>query len=82
MNREKQKRYGYQQHGKLLPFETMNYILFAISMAVIALGYMALGHGSYDSWISLNVAPVLLVLGYVVLIPMAILYKKKNGSNV
>jgi hypothetical protein len=65
----------------LLPFEKMNYILFGISLIVIIIGYVALGHKSYDSFVSLNIAPVLLVLGYVFLIPFSILYRKRDKEE-
>jgi len=65
----------------LLPFSRMNYILFGISILVIVLGYIALAEKPYNSSISLNVAPVLLVLGYVVMIPVSILYRKRGSKS-
>lgn len=73
----KMKRQGSQKEP-LLPFKKMNYILFGIGIIIIILGYIALAQGPYNSRISLNIAPVLLILGYVGIIPIAILYKKKE----
>jgi membrane protein YdbS with pleckstrin-like domain len=73
----KNRRQGTKKEP-LLPFAKMNYILFVLSLAVIAIGYVALGQKPYTSAVSLNVAPVLLVLGYVVLIPLSLLYKKRE----
>ncbi|MCK4403961.1 MAG: hypothetical protein KAW02_02610 [candidate division Zixibacteria bacterium] len=50
-----------------MPFTSKNYILFAIGLFVIVLGYITLGYGS------ITLAPILLVLGYCVIIPLAII---------
>ena len=49
------------------PFGPRNYLVFGLAMIVIVIGYVALGYGS------ITMAPVLLVLGYCVLIPVAII---------
>jgi len=52
-----------------LPFGRKNYILFAIAALVIIAGYVALSRGS------ITLAPILLLVGYLVLIPWGILAK-------
>lgn len=52
-----------------LPFGRKNYILFGIGALVIVVGYIALAGGS------ITLAPILLLLGYLVVIPWAILAK-------
>jgi hypothetical protein len=69
------------KHEPMLPFKWINIIMFIISLLVIAAGYVALGQKPYDSWVSLNIAPVLLVLGYVVLIPLSLLYNPKDKTK-
>jgi hypothetical protein len=54
-----------------LPFERANWILFGVALAVIALGYVFLAAGS------ITLAPLLLVAGYCVLVPLAIIYKPR-----
>jgi hypothetical protein len=56
----------------VLPFTKKNYILFAIGIFIIVIGYITLGYGS------ITLAPILLVLGYCVLIPIAIII---NGGK-
>jgi len=63
-----------------LPFTRVNYYLFGIGIAIILLGYVALAQPPADSFLSLTVAPILLVVGYCVVIPIAILYKKKPSD--
>jgi predicted Rossmann fold nucleotide-binding protein DprA/Smf involved in DNA uptake len=52
-----------------LPFSRKNYIIFGLAAAVIVVGYIALSSGS------ITLAPILLLLGYLVLIPWGILAK-------
>jgi len=55
--------------GVNLPFGRKNYILFGLAALCILLGYFTLSRGS------ITMAPILLLLGYLVLIPMGILAK-------
>lgn len=64
-----------------LPFGKANYQIFAVGIMVILLGYVALAQGPADSFWSLTLAPILLVFGYCVVIPFAILYQKKNTAG-
>ncbi|MEO0083026.1 MAG: hypothetical protein ABIK33_01375 [candidate division WOR-3 bacterium] len=50
-------------------FKPKNYILFIIGVITIGLGYLFLSKGS------ITLAPILLVLGYVILIPLSIILK-------
>jgi len=52
-----------------IPFGKKNYILFALAAAVILAGYVALSRGS------ITLAPILLLTGYLVLVPLGILAK-------
>ena len=61
-----------------LPFTKENYYLLLIGVAVIVLGYVLMDiGGAYDA-LSLVVSPIILVIGYCVVIPLAIFYKKKE----
>ncbi|MEA2030308.1 MAG: hypothetical protein U9N55_01765 [candidate division Zixibacteria bacterium] len=51
------------------PFGKRNYIVFAIAFVTIILGYITLGQGS------ITLAPVLLVIGYCILIPIALIIR-------
>jgi len=57
------------------PFGKTNYILFGLALLVIVIGYVLLGSGS------ITMAPILLVLGYCVLIPLAIVYRGKREPS-
>ena len=58
-----------------LPFGRRNYLLFGIGLVVIVVGFIALGMGS------ITLAPILLVLGYLVIIPLAIILKPQKPGQ-
>ncbi len=60
-----------------LPFGRRNYLFFGLGLVVLVVGFIALGMGS------ITLAPILLVLGYLVIIPLAIILKpQKPGPSV
>ncbi len=82
----KKKRTGRQAQvsGKKtpsLPFTSHNYILFFAGIAVLILGYISMSIGPVDSFWSLTLAPVLLVIGYLIIIPFSFLYQHKKGGR-
>ena len=62
-------------------FDAINYRIFLIGSAVIILGYFTMMQGPHDSFLSLHLSPVLLVLGYCILIPIAILFRPKSKKG-
>lgn len=72
-----------------LGFTRKNYLLFAAGLVLIILGFLFLTSpvfgggfpfvhpfkGGVNGWLTMNLAPVLLVLGYCVVIPTAIIIK-------
>ena len=61
-----------------LPYTERNMWLFGLGLATIALGYVFLSLPPVDGFMSLTLAPLLLVLGYCVFIPIALLSKQKE----
>jgi hypothetical protein len=64
-----------------LPFTKTNYQIFAVGLVLLVLGYVALSQEPWDGTMPLVVAPILLVLGYCVVIPLAILFQKKSPDE-
>ena len=62
-------------------FGKTNYILFFSGLFFILLGYFVMSLGSVNSFQSLTFAPILLFIGYIVLIPLSLLVKDKNRLN-
>jgi len=64
-----------------LPFSKRNYQILGLGLLVIVLGYVALSQPPWDGTMPLVVAPILLVIGYCVVIPLGILYREKSVSQ-
>ena len=58
------------------PYKRKNYVLFGFGVFVIIVGYLIMYTGEVDSFQSLVISPLLLLAGYLVIIPMALLSKK------
>lgn len=71
------KRVGRKAPEADLGFDwgPLNSLLLSLGVAVIAVGYVALSRGS------VTLAPVLLVLGYCVLIPASLLMRDRKSAT-
>lgn len=56
-------------------FKKANYYILIVALVFIIIGYILMWLGST------NISTVLLVLGYIVLVPISILYKKTKRPN-
>jgi len=63
-----------------LALEKINFILIGTGIIFIVLGYIFMSEKSVSGFLPTTLAPILLVLGYCVIIPVGILYKKKSAS--
>ena len=61
-----------------LPFTSTNYILFIAGLFTLILGYVLMGTGELNSTQSLTVAPIVLLIAYLIIFPVSILYRKKD----
>ena len=64
-----------------LPLKKENFYIIGVGLVVILAGYLALAKGPIEGFLPLVLAPILLVLGYCVIIPLGILYKKSYFSR-
>ena len=62
-------------------FTKLNYQLFGFASLIILVGYWALAQLPVDGFLTLTFAPILLVVGYCVLIPLAIISGNKNTAG-
>ena len=58
------------------PYKRKNYLLFGFGVFVIIVGYLIMYLGDVNSFQSLVVSPLLLLLGYLIIIPVALLFRK------
>ena len=80
-SRRHQRRTPNRGPKRALPYSKRNWRLFGLGIGVIALGYVFLSRPPVDGFLSLTLAPLLLVIGYCVLIPMALLKGEKKGES-
>lgn len=66
--------------NKILPFEKRNYQILLLGLIGIVCGYIALAQNPWDGFMPLTVAPILLILSYCVIIPIGILWRKKDAK--
>tara|TARA_B100000575_G_scaffold46445_1_gene33606 strand:- start:30 stop:260 length:231 start_codon:yes stop_codon:yes gene_type:complete len=59
-------------------FGKLNYILFSIGLALVIFGYIFMASGDVNSFQSLTLAPIMLFLGYIVVIPISLFYRDKQ----
>ncbi len=68
MAKEK-KSVSSRQKQDTVPFGNINYILFAVGLIIITAGWFLLRAGH------ISISPIMLILGYCVVIPVAIILK-------
>ena len=66
-----------------LPFEDKNITIILIGVAIIGLGYFLMSQGDVMGFMSLTLAPIVLCIGYLIVVPYGIMYgarefKKRN----
>ena len=58
-------------------FGKTNYIIFSVGLFSLILGYYLMASGSVNSFQSLTLSPLLLFFGYIIIIPLALVYREK-----
>ena len=61
-----------------LNLKMKNYIVFGLVVVTIILGYMLMSIGEHDWVLSTKVSPIILIIGYCVLIPISIFKNFKD----
>jgi hypothetical protein len=61
-----------------LPFSRTNYLILGAGIFCLVIGYLALAQDPWDGTLPLVVAPILLVLGYCIIIPVGILFRRRT----
>lgn len=56
----------------------LNYSFLILSLVVLIIGYYFMMNGAWDSTLSMSVSPVILLIVYLILIPLAIFLKPSS----
>ena len=59
------------------PFNKTNYAIFGVGIIVIIIGYLIISLNEVNSIASTRIGPLMLFVGYCVIIPISIIYSKK-----
>lgn len=82
--RKRQQR--QTKKAKVSPFniywEKKNYYLLAIGFLLLIIGFYFLSVPPWNSSSSLSIAPVVLIIAYVIIFPAAIFYRAKIKNNL
>lgn len=94
---KKEKLYGVKSAQKVISrveekveplFGWKNYIIFGLGLIVLIVGYYLLAQPASDpskpaaeGFLSLNVAPILLVVAYLIIIPIALLLRRTKKTE-
>jgi len=58
-----------------------NYIFLIAAWLTIFVGYLLLSNDGWDNSTSLILSPLVLMIGYFVLLPLAVFYKKRTSKT-
>ena len=58
-----------------------NIFLIVVGILMLVIGFFCLAQGPAENPVSLTVAPIILVLAYIVVIPIGILWYKKKKKK-
>lgn len=68
------KKHKREQSHLHFAMTSKNYIIIGCGIALIILGYIFMSENSVDGFLPTVVAPILLIVGYCVIVPIGILY--------
>jgi hypothetical protein len=64
-----------------LPFGRKNLYILGIGLAVLVIGYILMAQPPVNGFMSKTLAPIVVLLAYVIIIPYAILYGRKKENK-
>jgi hypothetical protein len=65
----------------VFPLERENFMIIGVGLLFIVAGYIALAGNSVDGFRQVTLSPILLVIGYCVVVPFGLIYRKKQKSE-
>ncbi|MBL8007455.1 MAG: hypothetical protein JNJ56_07985 [Ignavibacteria bacterium] len=78
----KSKKQRKEQSHLHFAMTSKNYLIIGIGIALIILGYFFMSENSVSGFLPTTLAPVLLITGYCIVVPIGILYNDKGESAV
>jgi membrane protein YdbS with pleckstrin-like domain len=82
---EKKKNVRSVKKALVSPFSiywnSKNYLILIVGIIIAIIGFYLLSVPPWDSSSALVVSPIILFIAYLIVIPFAIFYKKRNNSE-
>ncbi len=75
------RRTARKTASNFLDLTATNYKWFGLAILILVIGYFFLAQGPADSFMSLSLAPIILIIGYCVVVPYAIFWKAKKKET-
>jgi hypothetical protein len=78
------RRRGKKKVEAIAPAELpqrINYMIMLVGVVVIIIGYIIMSMGDATSPLAVTISPIILFIGYCIIIPVGILYRKKDKKN-
>ncbi|MCS7229910.1 MAG: hypothetical protein RMJ81_06205 [Candidatus Kryptonium sp.] len=64
-----------------IPFSKKNFVVIILGVVLIFIGFYLMIIGDVDDFIAITLAPIILFIAYVLIIPFGILKKFKNEKS-
>jgi len=77
--KEKRARGIFQKHE--LSFSKKNFLFLIFGVVLIFIGFYLMAIGDVDDFVAVTLAPIILFIAYVLIIPFGILKKFKNEKG-
>ena len=62
-------------------WDKKNYLFLFLGFALLIVGFYIMSIGSWDSFTSLVISPIILAIAYILIFPLSIFAKKKVTAN-
>lgn len=62
-------------------WDKTNYLILGVGLFLLIIGYFLMAQGPWDNPISLTVSPIILLIAYLIIFPLAIFYKKRTNKE-
>ncbi len=79
IQRKPVKKKGFVAEAELP--QKINYMIIVAGVVVVIIGYLVMMAGDAVNPLSVTVAPIILFIGYCIIIPIGIIYKKKAAKT-
>ncbi len=79
------KRIRGQKKVSVSPFKNYwtkeNYYLLGLGFLILITGFILMDQGPWDNPVSRTISPIVLLIGYLIIFPLAILYRKNKNNK-